>query len=204
MRLREKALYMVVGGGLVALGQALPALLTTQAAAQLPSEQASFERIVCTSLTVLDPAGEPRVSLMPGDEGGVIAVFGRDGVARSVIGADESGGTALISDRAGKPRAAMRVTSHGGTLMTLGSDGAKQSVVGTGPTGGEVSVHAPNGQLRAALVVLENGAALSTHGSDGKKRAVIGVDPSGQGSVQTYGADGKRSGGLPQTEFEIR
>jgi hypothetical protein len=204
MRVHEKLLYMVVGGGLVALGQALPSFLPLTATAQLPTEQTTFEKVVCTSLTILDPSGQPRVSLLPGDEGGVVAVFGRDGVVRSVIGADESGGTALVSDKSGKPRAAMRVTDQGGSLMTLGTDGAKQSVVGTSPTGGELSVYATNGQLRGAVVVLENGAAFSAHGTDGKKRAILGVDPSGHGSVQTYGNDGRRSGGLPLTEFDIR
>jgi len=195
---------MVVGGGLVVLGQVLPSLFPSRARAQLPNEEATFERILCTSLTVLGPAGEPRVSLMAGEEGGVVAVFGRDGVARSVLGADEMGGTALVSDKAGKPRAAMRVTAQGGVFMALGADGAKQAVVGTSPTGGEITLHAPNGQLRGAFVVLEHGAALSTHGADGKKRAMLGVDPSGQGSVQTYGNDGKRSGGIPSGEVEIR
>lgn len=202
MRFREKLLYMVVGGGLVAWGQMLPSFFPSKA--QLPTEQATFERIVCTALTVLDPAGTPRVSLLPGEEGGVIAVFGRDGRARSVVGADEHGGTVLVSDASGNPRAAMRVTPSGGALMTLSPTGTRQSLLGAGPAGGELTLHALDGQLRGAFVVLEHGAVLSTHGHDGKKRAILGVDPSGQGSIQTYSNDGKRSGGLPSTGLELR
>lgn len=200
MPLREKLLYMVVGGGLVIVGHVLLSFLPSKAKAQRPTEQTTFERVVCTGLTVLDAAGIPRVSLLPGEEGGVVAVFGQDGVARSVIGADEHGGTVIVSDASGKPRAAIRVTSSGGVLMTLSPTGTKQSLLGASPTGGELTLHALDGQLRGAFVVLENGAVLSAHGNDGQKRVILGVDPSGQGSIQTYNNDGKRSGGLPPIE----
>lgn len=204
MRFREKIGYIVVGGGLVLLGQAASHFLPRPAQAQLPGEQVVFEKVVCSSLTLVDPLGRPRVGLLAGDDGGVVAVFGRDGVTRVVIGADEQGGTFIVSDREGKPRSAIRVAGSGGSMMILGPDGGKRTVVGTGPMGGDVSVYANDGRLRGAMLVLENGAGFSALGKDGKKRAILAVDPTGAGSMQTYGNDGKRTGGIPAYEFDVR
>jgi hypothetical protein len=202
MKTGQRLLFLAAGGGVWTAGWLCGHLAPSRAAAQ--ASDARFERVVCSALTVLDPAGRPSVSLLTGEQGGVVAVFGGAGSPRVVVGGNTAGGTFVVSDREGKARAAVRVADTGGAFLTLGADGTKRSALGAGAAGGDVSIYSNDGELRGGLLVLPDGAAVSILGNDGRQRVLIAADTAGNGSVKTYDRAGRRTGGLPPSELDVR
>ncbi len=198
--MKTRVLYMIVGAGLILLGQLLAPLLWTNAVGQeeAAEEKAThFNQLTCNSLEVLDAEGRRQLSLFSTDHGGFAAIWDKSGALAAVVGADERGGTVIVRSPKDGSRGALRI-EDGGALWLLGADGSKQAAVEATADGGGVSLYSADETLRGAWLALPVGAELSLLGSDGERRASVSVSPDEAGSVRVYGADGERTGVMPE------
>ena len=163
MNTREKFRYMAFGGALVFLGM-LGAMMSP-----LTAEKDKFGEIECTSLAVVDAAGETVVRLRAGEHGGHLNAYGKDGQLGAWLAVNE----------------------HGGHLYAYGKDGQSGTGLAVDEHGGSVAAFGKDGKLWAALAITEHGGRVQVSGKC-EGAAVLGINEYGNGAVSTWDKNGYR------------
>lgn len=106
-----------------------------------------FGEIKCTGLTVLSPNGREAIRLTVDDLGGLVGIFGKDGLLAAGMGLDKDGGRVEVFAKDEKPRAFLDVDEFGGMIAAVGNHN-KQSV---------------------GMYITEQGGLVKLNGKDGSK-----------------------------------
>ena len=119
MTSKERLCWAVAGG--VLLG-----IIIGLCISPLTAQDGNFDSITCRSLNVVDKHGSPRVSLTGITSGGVVGVFGRDGLSPRVtlLGVSgDGGGVVAVFDGEGNRAVALETDEDGGAVSVADKSG---------------------------------------------------------------------------------
>ncbi|MBT3266014.1 hypothetical protein HN371_02620 [Candidatus Poribacteria bacterium] len=142
MQVRQKLVYMALGGVLVLAGHVLPSLVVPSATAQHGPQDAEFNEVTVRKLSVVDEAtGATTVTLESflGQAAGSISVYQPNGTEGAVLWAAEDGGRIDVYHGNGKSIAGLEATSMGGLVWVKDKDGEPEAGIAVDENGdGEV------------------------------------------------------------------
>jgi len=136
MRVKQKLMYMTLGGVLVLAGYIL-ASFANDSVAQSGVQDVTFGKITCSSLDVVDNDGKVGVVLRNDKLGGGVYAFGKDGKSSAALYNDEYGGGVGAFGKGGG-KASLRNTEYGGSMSLFNKAAENVLQASVGDTGGGV------------------------------------------------------------------
>ena len=181
MRVKQKLMYMTLGGVLVLAGYIL-ASFANDSVAQSGVQDVTFGKITCSSLDVVDKEGKRGVSLYigkygaVGEYGGVVRAFANEGLLSGVaLFNTEYGGRVVAHGKwEDYGEVALRNDENGGFVVAFGKDGGK-----------------------ALLSNNRHGGEMVIFNKDSKNVLQASVADTGGGLIRTRDKHGNRTGQLP-------
>ena len=174
MHFRQKLTFMALGSILTLAGYLLPTLAGDVTAQPKPeTKNATFDRIICQSLEVVDKEGIPVVEIDAFPLGGVILVNNDLGKAVVEIGSMNVG-FMKVNHTSGLPAVGIGISRehNEGLVSVLGKNAKGQIVLGVDEYGGRVDIHGK---------------------ADHKSRVTLGINERGHGTLSLWDKNGYRT-----------
>lgn len=171
----HKLRYMALGGLLMFIGMLTASVLMPSLVAQ----RDKFGAIECTSLRVIDEAGNSRIILTTN----IFESTADDNIKVRVVGNDLGGGAvvAIGGTFAGKDSlASLRVDGRGGRVEAYGKDGGMVSMgMDINNLGGRIVVSGNDVGPKVSLNVNKLGGQVIVRGNNGESKGVLGIGEAG-------------------------
>ena len=201
----KEGLYAIIGG-------IVGAVFTLAVCAVMPigaqNGDATFGKITCTGLNVVDVNGNDRVRLLGSSVSGAVYMYGLTGTGAitldtlSGITIEDSRGSVELStnDKGGvvsisgkndsdkiSERAAMAINYNGGLFRLSGNDNIARALLFAGDQGGELYLWETSKlQHVVTLGVNDNGGVVQVRSTDSERFAQMHINKHG-GSVSVFG-----------------
>ena len=124
MNFRQKLVYTLFGALLALVGMLFSSIVAPPVTAQRGTD------IVCTSLKVVDDAGNPGVSLSINERGGQVSVWDKIGSLGVSLLVSEHGGRIVVLGKSenpmrgpGSPGVGLSINEHGGEVSVFDKQG---------------------------------------------------------------------------------
>ena len=188
MRHKVNVRDMALGAGIMLIGLAVGAIVTTPLIAQ---REDVFGEIQCSRLVVVDETGKPAITLatdakehgLPEKQNAVI-VYNKSGEKAVVIGTHREHNGVEVHDKQGEPLAGLSASRQGGMLklLTMDSRNSRQPAIlllGGGPMGSSVMLFNLKGNVRSHYYVMDETSGFSLEGKDANGEIFLSVDEEG-------------------------
>ena len=188
MRHKVNVRDMALGAGIMLIGLAAGAIVTTPLIAQ---REDVFGEIQCSRLVVVDETGKPAITLatdakehgLPEKQNAVI-VYNKSGEKAVVIGTHREHNGVDVHNKQGEPLAGLSASRQGGVLrlLTMDSRNSRQPAIlllGGGPMGSSVMLFNLKGNVRSHYYVIDETSGFSLEAKDGNDAIILSVDEEG-------------------------
>ena len=197
--MRRKEVLFAVIGGIVGAVLVMAVGLLSPLGAQNEVKDAEFGTITCRQIWVVNSDDSLRASIgiigddeLGDEEGGMVAVYGKDAKSGATMGINKDGGfVSALGTHIGSS-AKMSVNDHGGSVSLRGKDAELGVAMSVNENGGSVIVHGKDAS-KAVMRITDNGGVVfvDRHGRVFES-AVMAVDENG-GIVMVTGTHGANS-----------
>ena len=160
MNFQRNLIYIALGAAIMFLGMS-----------STRRPDATFDRVECRKLVVVDEASNSRVIVSTNENGGIIAIYD-------------------VDDQISTQQVGLLIDKHGGAILVNGNNGTINLL--TDEQGGIVAIGDKADRTKVVLQTYEDGGNISVGGKDAGK-----VSLRGRGTIHTYDKDGNVTGSLP-------
>ena len=184
---RTLDIELLIGGGVGALLTLAVGALTQRGAASYGN--ATFDKITCTELEVVQPTGKCQVLITSSKDGGFITAFGGDNHIVLGMGATEYGGQVDVFGKDGQ-LTTMDSGEHGGRVKVSGKDKKSSGAMFVSEGGGMFGVVDKDEDAVVTITAGEHGGEINLISKDTKSGTHLGVDENG-GRIEVNSKVGK-------------